>query len=98
MECVNNKPSIEQPQTLLNFSARKKLPVILQAEAAECGLACLAMILGYHGFETDLVTMRQEHAVSLHGSTLKQVMDLAARYCLSPRALRIILRIKCNST
>ncbi|EWH09295.1 putative toxin secretion ABC transporter ATP-binding subunit/permease [Catenovulum agarivorans DS-2] len=89
MECVNNKPSIEQPQTLLNFSARKKLPVILQAEAAECGLACLAMILGYHGFETDLVTMRQEHAVSLHGSTLKQVMDLAARYCLSPRALRL---------
>jgi len=26
-----------------------KLPIILQAEASECGLACLAMIAGYHG-------------------------------------------------
>ena len=31
---------------LLNFSGRKRVPVILQTEAAECGLACLAMVAG----------------------------------------------------
>ena len=47
-----------------------------RAEAAECGLACLAMIAGHHGIETDLQTMRREHAVSLKGSTLKSLIDI----------------------
>ena len=32
-----------------------KLPVILQAEASECGLACLAMTLGASFSRTDSV-------------------------------------------
>lgn len=31
----------------LNFSLFKKIPVVLQTEAAECGLACLAMPMNY---------------------------------------------------
>ena len=33
--------------TLLDFGGRSRLPSILQTEAAECGLACLAMIASY---------------------------------------------------
>ena len=36
---------------LLDFSARRRLPSIMQTEAAECGLACLAIgpaFLGLH--------------------------------------------------
>jgi ATP-binding cassette, subfamily B, bacterial CvaB/MchF/RaxB len=28
---------------------RARVPMVLQTEAAECGLACLAMLAGYHG-------------------------------------------------
>ena len=43
--------------SLLNFSGRGHLPVIRQTEAAECGLACLAMISSYHGHRIDLNTL-----------------------------------------
>ena len=39
----------------LGFGAQR-VPMLLQTEAAECGLASLAMVASYHGFETDLAT------------------------------------------
>ena len=39
---------------LLLVGRRRSVPVILQMSAAECGAACLAMILGYHGRPTRL--------------------------------------------
>ena len=39
---------------ILIFGLSTRLPVILQTESAECGLACLAMIAHYHGYLTDL--------------------------------------------
>ena len=33
----------------LDVGGRSRLPKVLQTEAAECGLACLAMIASYHG-------------------------------------------------
>jgi peptidase C39-like protein len=32
----------------LTFSRRGRLPLIRQAEAAECGLACMAMVASYY--------------------------------------------------
>lgn len=55
---------------LLYFGSRGRLPVIRQTEAAECGLACLAMISSYHGHRIDLNTLRRRHPVSLKGVTL----------------------------
>ncbi|NRB11454.1 MAG: hypothetical protein HRU35_07605, partial [Rickettsiaceae bacterium] len=37
------------PLSKLQFWRRNRLPLILQSEAAECGLACLAMVAGFHG-------------------------------------------------
>ena len=42
----------------LQWGWRRKLPVILQTEAAECGLASLAMIARYHGHDVDLPSLR----------------------------------------
>ena len=38
---------------MLDFALTRRTPVILQTEAAECGLACLAMVAGYHGHRID---------------------------------------------
>ena len=46
---------------------------MLQSEAAECGVACLAMVAGYHGKQIDLPALRQRFSVSLRGATLAQL-------------------------
>ncbi len=73
----------------LNFSGARRLPLVHQAEAAECGLACLAMVASFHGFETDLVHLRQRFRVSSHGTTLKSLIDMAGRLQLACRALKL---------
>ena len=70
---------------------KKTLPVILQTEAAECGLVCLAMIANFHGLKTDLSTLRRRFSVSLKGITLKSLMDIASSMQLSSRPLRLEL-------
>jgi ATP-binding cassette subfamily B protein RaxB len=65
------------------------LPEIHQAAATECGLACLAMIASYYGRQSDLNTLRREFPVSLKGSTLRMVMDTAAKLGLAGRPLRL---------
>jgi ATP-binding cassette subfamily B protein RaxB len=78
-------------QSFLHFGLRARLPVILQTEAAECGLACLAMIASYHGHRIDLNTLRRRHPVSMKGVTLRGLMSMAESLHLSCRALRFEL-------
>lgn len=80
---------MENPMHLLRFSNRKQLPLILQTEAAECGLASLAMVAGYHGYKTDLTTLRQSYEISLKGASLPEIMRIADNLNLSSRALRL---------
>lgn len=65
-----------------------RVPVVLQTEAAECGLACLAMVASAHGHRTDLATLRQRFSVSSKGVTLKELVRMAEALRLQPRALR----------
>ncbi len=64
------------------------VPVILQAEAAECGLACLAMVAGAHGLDTDLPTLRRRFSLSLKGVTLAEMVRMADALQFNSRALR----------
>ena len=68
-----------------------KLPVILQTEMTECGLACLAMIARYHGHDIDLNVLRRKHLVSMTGASLKSVISIADGLDLSSRPLRLDL-------
>lgn len=65
--------------------------MIRQDEISECGLACLAMLLSYHGRRVDLRSLRQRHPVSHRGSNLKQLMSLAESLNLNVRAVRFEL-------
>lgn len=75
----------------LNFSLRKKTPVILQSEASECGVACLAMVAGYYGLNVDLFTFRERFGSSAQGVTLLSLSHIAERAGLKSRALALDL-------
>lgn len=61
----------------LNLGWGPRLPMVLQTEAAECGLACLAMYAGYHHYHTDLVELRRRFGLSLKGATLQDLTRIA---------------------
>ncbi|HEX4603077.1 MAG TPA: peptidase domain-containing ABC transporter [Candidatus Angelobacter sp.] len=69
----------------------QKLPLVFQTEAAECGLACLAMVAGYHGAQIDLAVLRRRFSVSLRGATLNHIIRFAAALDLTGRPLRVEL-------
>jgi ATP-binding cassette, subfamily B, bacterial CvaB/MchF/RaxB len=70
------------------FGGRGYLPVIQQTEAAECGLACLAMICSYYGHRIDLNTLRRRYPVSLKGVTLRGMIQVASHMQLACRPIR----------
>ena len=74
------------------FFRSARLPLILQAEVAECGLACLAMIASYLGFRTDLATLRGRFPTSLNGTSMLTLTEYAQRLKLSTRALSLSLQ------
>lgn len=75
----------------LNFSLRKKIPVVLQSEAAECGIACLTMISAFYGLNIDLFNFRQRYGSPAQGVTLLSLSKTAERAGLKSRALSLDL-------
>ena len=66
-----------------------RLPLILQTEAAECGLACLAMAAAYHGGDTGLSALRRRFGLSLRGASLHDLVAIAGQLGLEARPLRL---------
>ncbi len=73
----------------LAFGINATLPLMLQTEATECGLACLGMVAGYHGYRTDLASLRRRFPVSLKGSTLRDLIAIAEQLELASRPLKL---------
>jgi ATP-binding cassette subfamily B protein RaxB len=73
----------------LQFGWGARLPLTLQTEAAECGLACLAMVASYYGKPLDLAELRRQFAISLKGVNLGDMVQMASQLGLSSRPLRL---------
>ena len=65
--------------------------MVLQSEAAECGLASLTMVASYYGHRVNLGGLRQLYPTSMQGATMPQLMVIAADLGLAPRAVRLEL-------
>lgn len=71
------------------FFRRKKIPVILQSEISECGLACLVMLAGYFGKRVDLAAARSIHEVTMDGMTLRNLVNAFEQVGMTSRASRV---------
>lgn len=71
------------------FRRRHSLPLILQSEVNECGLACLAMIAGYYGKHIDLCALRNRFRMAPFGASIQHLLDGARRLQLQGRPLKL---------
>lgn len=74
-------------QPFLHMSGARRLPVIRQTTATECGLTCIAMIANYLGIGTDVAELRRQHPPSLKGATIKNITAICDALRLSSRAV-----------
>lgn len=75
----------------LDLKLRRRVPVVHQTESSECGLACLAMICGHYGRNTDLIALRRQFNLSARGATLAGVRETATQLGMETRALSLDL-------
>ncbi len=72
----------------LHFGDSRKLSIVRQSTATECGLACVAMLADYFGIAADLTSLRRRYSVSLKGATLGSIDSCCRDLGLSTRAIR----------
>jgi len=65
------------------------MKVIVQSEAAECGLASLAMVADAHGVHVGLPELRRRFSLSLKGAKLNHLIHIAQKLGFQARPLRL---------
>ena len=85
----------------LQFGLLPRLPLVLQTEAAECGLACIAMVSGFYRQPLELPDLRRRFGTSIKGSRLVDLTRIAEQLGFATRAVRVdlneigMLRLPC---
>ena len=75
--------------SLFQYKKKGKTPVIRQHEYTECGLACLAMVLGHYEHHVSVSQLRRELTVSADaGTSMAELMTLASDKNMTGRVLK----------
>lgn len=66
-------------------------PLVLQSERSECGLACLAMVLGHYAPQWDITALRQQFQLGQRGASLQQLLQFAQSLGFVGRGVKLEL-------
>ncbi|WP_229014325.1 peptidase domain-containing ABC transporter [Xanthomonas vesicatoria] len=70
-----------------SFGWSKKIVPVMQSQASECGLACIVMLLNFHGREISLARLRLTGLTSSRGSSFNDLIELASLNGMQTRPL-----------
>ncbi|MEV5884836.1 peptidase domain-containing ABC transporter [Streptomyces sp. NPDC052020] len=66
-----------------------RVPYVAQLSEAECGPACLAMVLGAYGRRTALRDLRTQFGVARDGASARRILEVARAHGLQARGLQV---------
>jgi ATP-binding cassette subfamily B protein len=75
----------------LGWLDRSRIPFIQQLSEVECGPACLAMVLGYHGHRAALEEVRALCGATRDGTTAAALLDASSHLGLRGRGVKVDL-------
>src|SRR5262245_55238429 len=67
----------------------RTMPVVRQLEMADCGAACLAMTLEWHGKVVGLSELRERIGTGVAGSRATSILEAGMSYGLVGRGVRL---------
>jgi ATP-binding cassette subfamily B protein len=70
---------------------RRQIPLVQQLAATECGMACLAMVLGYHGKTIAREDLRDLLGTGRNGNNARELINVARHLGLRGRGVAIDL-------
>jgi ABC-type bacteriocin/lantibiotic exporter with double-glycine peptidase domain len=76
-------------QRVMRPRQRRRVPVVQQMSAVECGAACDTMILGYYGHHTSMEEIRDRTGVGRDGLSALDLVQAARSYGLRVRAIAL---------
>lgn len=91
-------PDEAQPGSLLErFPAlerlrsirRARIPFVQQTATSDCGVACLVMVLGYHGKRLSVDEVREVTGSGLEGTDARQLLEAGRWFGLRGRGVRV---------
>jgi ATP-binding cassette subfamily B protein RaxB len=71
------------------FNTKNELPVVIQSENSECGLACVAMISSYYGNRQGLSSLRERYGTSGRGCDLNDIVSISSDLRLTARPVSL---------
>ncbi|MFL5350547.1 MAG: peptidase domain-containing ABC transporter [Hyalangium sp.] len=89
-------PSMEEgssmPRRLGLWGRPRRVPYLQQLSASECGAACLAMVMAYHGKEVPLAEVREVVGVDRDGSSGRNLLEGARHYGMNGYGVKVELQ------